>query len=66
MIYAAATGIPISDIKLVARALLLRFYVADVLADSYRIFRACQRRRVVVSEPNSDGGAICEGVFWRG
>ncbi|KAK8964164.1 Glycerol-3-phosphate 2-O-acyltransferase 4 [Platanthera guangdongensis] len=49
MIYVSVAGIPISDIELVARAVLPRFYAADVRADSYRIFRACRRRRVVVT-----------------
>ncbi|KAK8916575.1 Glycerol-3-phosphate 2-O-acyltransferase 4 [Platanthera zijinensis] len=54
MIYVAVAGIPISDIKLVARDILLRFYAVDVRADSYRIFRACWRRRVVVTENPTD------------
>ncbi|KAK8939709.1 Glycerol-3-phosphate 2-O-acyltransferase 4 [Platanthera guangdongensis] len=49
MIYTAVAGIPISDIKLVAHAVLLRFYVADIRVDSYRIFHACRRRQVVVT-----------------
>ncbi|PKU63038.1 glycerol-3-phosphate 2-O-acyltransferase 4 [Dendrobium catenatum] len=49
MIYIAVAGIPIRDIELVARAVLPRFYAADVRKDSYRAFRACGRRRVVVT-----------------
>ncbi|XP_020570849.1 glycerol-3-phosphate 2-O-acyltransferase 4-like [Phalaenopsis equestris] len=49
MIYIAVAGIPIRDIELAARAVLPRFYAADVRRDSYRAFRACGRRRVVVT-----------------
>lgn len=49
MIYVAVAGIPIRDIELVARSVLPRFYAADVRRDSYRAFRSCGRRRVVVT-----------------
>lgn len=49
MIYIAVAGIPIRDIEIVARSVLPRFYAADVRMDSYRAFRACGRRRVVVT-----------------
>ncbi|PKA58812.1 Glycerol-3-phosphate 2-O-acyltransferase 4 [Apostasia shenzhenica] len=49
MIFVATAGIRIRDIELAARAVLPRFYAADVRADSWRVFRACRRRRVVVT-----------------
>ncbi|KAG0460495.1 hypothetical protein HPP92_020792 [Vanilla planifolia] len=49
MIYVATVGIPMRDIELAARAVLPRFYAADVRADSYRAFKSCGRRRVVVT-----------------
>lgn len=49
MIYVAVRGMRMRDVELVARAVLPRFYAADVRADSWKPFRACGRRRVVVT-----------------
>ncbi|WOL13307.1 hypothetical protein Cni_G22077 [Canna indica] len=49
LIYVAVVGIRMRDVELVARAVLPRFYAANVRADSWRAFRACGRRRVVVT-----------------
>ncbi|XP_042396091.1 glycerol-3-phosphate 2-O-acyltransferase 4-like [Zingiber officinale] len=49
LIYVAVAGVRARDVELAARAVLPRFYAADVRRDSWRAFRACGRRRVVVT-----------------
>ncbi|MQL78760.1 hypothetical protein Taro_011203 [Colocasia esculenta] len=49
LIFVSLAGLRLSDIELAARTVLPRFYAADVRADSWRAFRACGRRRVVVT-----------------
>ncbi|KAJ0963558.1 hypothetical protein J5N97_028680 [Dioscorea zingiberensis] len=49
MIFVAVRGLRMRDVELVARAVLPRFYAADVRADAWKAFRACGRRRVVVT-----------------
>ncbi|XP_078442433.1 glycerol-3-phosphate 2-O-acyltransferase 4-like [Wolffia australiana] len=49
MIFVALSGLRIGDIEAAAAVVLPRFYATDVRADSWRVFRACTRRRVVVT-----------------
>ncbi|KAG6525969.1 hypothetical protein ZIOFF_015943 [Zingiber officinale] len=74
LIYIAVAGALTRDVELAARAVLPRFYAADVRADSWRAFRACGRRRVVVTaNPRVmvdrkgvlRGRTLCWGRSWR-
>lgn len=49
LIFVSVAGLRLRDIELAARAVLPRFYAADVRADTWRAFQACERRRVVVT-----------------
>ncbi|KAK1266937.1 Glycerol-3-phosphate 2-O-acyltransferase 4 [Acorus gramineus] len=49
MIYISMSGLRLRDIELASSAVLPRFYAADVRDDSWRAFRACGGRRVVVT-----------------
>ncbi|KAK1290841.1 Glycerol-3-phosphate 2-O-acyltransferase 4 [Acorus calamus] len=49
MIYISMAGLRLRDIELASRAVLPRFYAADVRDDSWRAFKACGGRRVVVT-----------------
>ncbi|CAA7403371.1 unnamed protein product [Spirodela intermedia] len=49
LIFVSVAGLKIHRIEAAAAAVLPRFYAANVRADSWRAFRACGRRRVVVT-----------------
>ncbi|KAG1359600.1 glycerol-3-phosphate 2-O-acyltransferase 4 [Cocos nucifera] len=49
LIYVAVAGLRMRDVEMAARAVLPRFYAADVRAESWAAFRACGRRRVLVT-----------------
>lgn len=51
MIYIAFAGLKIRDIQLAARAVLPRFYAADVRAESWAAFDACDRRVLITANP---------------
>ncbi|KAK9143786.1 hypothetical protein Syun_013186 [Stephania yunnanensis] len=49
LIYISFKGVKIRDIELVARAVLPRFYAADVRQESWKLFDNCGGRKVVVT-----------------
>ncbi|XP_052194369.1 probable glycerol-3-phosphate acyltransferase 8 [Diospyros lotus] len=51
LIYISYAGLKVRDIELVSRAVLPRFYAADVRADSYKVFEKCDRKVVVTANP---------------
>ncbi|WZZ28638.1 hypothetical protein YC2023_012039 [Brassica napus] len=51
LIYISFAGIKIRDIELVSRAVLPRFYAADVRKDSLEVFDKCKRKVVVTANP---------------
>ncbi|KAI4371555.1 hypothetical protein MLD38_019775 [Melastoma candidum] len=44
-------GLKVRDIELASRAVLTRFYAADVRSESYQVFDRCKRRVVVTANP---------------
>ena len=78
-VFAATAGARVRDIESAARAVLPRFYAADVHPGAWRVFSACARRRVVLTstprvmaEPflreclGADAVAGTELATWRG
>ncbi|CAN1293152.1 Glycerol-3-phosphate 2-O-acyltransferase 4 [Linum perenne] len=51
LIFISFAGLKIRDIELASRAVLPRFYAADVRADSYEVFERCKRKVVVTANP---------------
>ncbi|XP_057510204.1 probable glycerol-3-phosphate acyltransferase 8 [Actinidia eriantha] len=51
MIFVSYAGLKIRDIELASRAVLPRFYAADVRAESYDVFEKCGRKVVVTANP---------------
>ncbi|KFK24351.1 hypothetical protein AALP_AAs53772U000100, partial [Arabis alpina] len=51
MIFVATSGVRESEIKLVARAVLPKFYMDDLSKDTWRVFSSCQKRVVVTRMP---------------
>ncbi|KAJ4843641.1 putative glycerol-3-phosphate acyltransferase 8 [Turnera subulata] len=51
LIFISYSGLKIRDIELVSRAVLPRFYAADVRADSFEVFDRCKRKVVVTANP---------------
>ncbi|CAN0884231.1 Glycerol-3-phosphate 2-O-acyltransferase 4 [Linum grandiflorum] len=49
LIFISFAGLKIRDIELASRAVLPRFYAADVRADSFDVFDRCKKRKVVVT-----------------
>ncbi|XP_010456291.1 PREDICTED: probable glycerol-3-phosphate acyltransferase 8 isoform X3 [Camelina sativa] len=49
LIFISYAGLKILDIELVSRAVLPRFYAADVRKDSFEVFDKCKKRKVVVT-----------------
>ncbi|XP_062200482.1 glycerol-3-phosphate acyltransferase RAM2-like [Phragmites australis] len=49
LVFAATAGARVSDIESAARAVLPRFYAADVHPAAWRVFSACAQRRVVLT-----------------
>ncbi|XP_010426994.1 PREDICTED: probable glycerol-3-phosphate acyltransferase 8 isoform X2 [Camelina sativa] len=49
LIFISYAGLKIRDIELVSRAVLPRFYAADVRKDSFEVFDKCKKRKVVVT-----------------
>uniref|UniRef100_A0A0A9CG91 Glycerol-3-phosphate acyltransferase RAM2/GPAT1-8 HAD-like domain-containing protein n=1 Tax=Arundo donax TaxID=35708 RepID=A0A0A9CG91_ARUDO len=79
LVFAATAGARVADIESAARAVLPRFYAADVHPGAWRVFSACARRRVVLTatprvmaEPflreclGADAVAGTELATWRG
>ncbi|CAL4916630.1 unnamed protein product [Urochloa decumbens] len=79
LVFAATAGARVRDIESAARAVLPRFYAADVHTGAWRAFSACARRRVVLTstprvmaEPflreclGADDVAGTELATWRG
>lgn len=79
LVFAATAGARVSAIESAARAVLPRFYAADVHPGAWRVFSACARRRVVLTstprvmvEPflreclGADAVAGTELATWRG
>lgn len=79
LVFAATAGARVRDIESAARAVLPRFYAADVHPAAWRVFSACARRRVVLTaaprimaEPflrdclGADAVAGTELATWRG
>ncbi|KAG8091589.1 hypothetical protein GUJ93_ZPchr0012g19768 [Zizania palustris] len=79
LVFAATAGVKMSAIESAARAVLPRFYAADVHPGTWRVFSACSRRRVVLTatprvmaEPflrdclGADAVAGTELATWRG
>lgn len=51
LIFAAFAGMRVSDIESVARAVLPKFYSADLHPESWRVFSACGKRCVLTANP---------------
>lgn len=51
LIFISMSGLKIRDIELVSRAVLPRFYAADVRSESYEVFDRCKRKVVVTANP---------------
>jgi phosphoserine phosphatase len=51
LVFAATAGARVADIESAARAVLPRFYAADVHPEAWRVFAACGRRWVVTATP---------------
>lgn len=51
LIFISFSGLKVKDIELASRAVLPRFYAADVRSDSFDIFDKCERKVVVTANP---------------
>ncbi|XP_044504073.1 probable glycerol-3-phosphate acyltransferase 8 [Mangifera indica] len=51
LIFISFAGLKIRDIELVSRAVLPRFYAADVRQESYEVLDKCKRKVVVTANP---------------
>lgn len=51
LIFATFSGMKVSDIESVARAVLPKFYSMDLHPESWRVFSACGRRVVLTANP---------------
>ncbi|CAN4125655.1 unnamed protein product [Withania somnifera] len=51
LIYISFAGLKIRDIELASRAVLPRFYAADVRRESFEVFDKCKRKVVVTANP---------------
>ncbi|GAV81735.1 Acyltransferase domain-containing protein/HAD domain-containing protein [Cephalotus follicularis] len=51
LIFISFSGLKIRDIELASRAVLPRFYAADVRKESYEVFNRCKRKVVVTANP---------------
>lgn len=51
LIFISFSGLKIRDIELASRAVLPRFYAADVRKESYEVFDKCERKVVVTANP---------------
>ncbi|XP_071705663.1 probable glycerol-3-phosphate acyltransferase 8 [Rutidosis leptorrhynchoides] len=51
IIFITFTGIRINDIEFVSRAILPRFYAANVRQDSFEVFDSCERKVIVTANP---------------
>ncbi|KAH7515842.1 glycerol-3-phosphate acyltransferase RAM2 [Ziziphus jujuba] len=51
LIFATFSGMRVSDIKSVARAVLPKFYCADLHPESWRVFSSCGKRCVLTANP---------------
>ncbi|KAJ8900612.1 hypothetical protein K2173_025389 [Erythroxylum novogranatense] len=51
LIFISYAGLKVRDIELVSRAVLPRFYAADVRSDSFDVFDRCKRKVVVTANP---------------
>ncbi|KAM6584795.1 hypothetical protein CsatB_011797 [Cannabis sativa] len=51
LIFISFAGLKIRDIELVSRAVLPRFYAADVRSESFDVFDKCERKVVVTANP---------------
>ncbi|GJN23403.1 hypothetical protein PR202_gb11050 [Eleusine coracana subsp. coracana] len=51
LIFASMAGARVADVEAVARAVLPKFYCADLHPESWRVFSACGRRCVLTANP---------------
>ncbi|KAL6124189.1 hypothetical protein ACLB2K_076704 [Fragaria x ananassa] len=51
LIFISFAGLKVRDIELASRAVLPRFYAADVRAESFEVFDKCKRKVVVTANP---------------
>ncbi|KAD5317021.1 hypothetical protein R6Q59_032290 [Mikania micrantha] len=51
LIFISFSGLKVKDIELASRAVLPRFYAADVRSDSFEVFDSCERKVVVTANP---------------
>ena len=51
LIFATFAGMKVSDIESVARAVLPKFYSSDLHPETWRVFSACGKRRVLTANP---------------
>ncbi|XP_071698515.1 probable glycerol-3-phosphate acyltransferase 8 [Rutidosis leptorrhynchoides] len=51
LIFISFSGLKVKDIELASRAVLPRFYAADVRSDSFDVFDKCERKVVVTANP---------------
>ncbi|EPS71498.1 hypothetical protein M569_03253, partial [Genlisea aurea] len=51
LIYISFAGLKVRDIELASRAVLPRFYAADVRAESFEVFDKCERKVIITANP---------------
>ncbi|KAL4586079.1 hypothetical protein LXL04_010710 [Taraxacum kok-saghyz] len=51
LVFLAFSGIKVSNLEIASRAVLPRFYAADVRSDSLGVFNSCRRKVVVTANP---------------
>ncbi|KAK1441093.1 hypothetical protein QVD17_06931 [Tagetes erecta] len=51
LIFATMAGMKVSDIKVVARAVLTKFYSSDLHPETWQVFSACGKRCVLTANP---------------
>ncbi|KAM5548927.1 glycerol-3-phosphate acyltransferase RAM2-like [Rosa sericea] len=59
-IFATFAGVRVSEIELVARAVLPEFYSSDIHPESWRVLSACEKRCILTANPRIMVEAFCK------
>ncbi|PRQ23671.1 putative transferase [Rosa chinensis] len=59
-IFATFAGVRVSEIELVARAVLPKFYSSDIHPESWRVLSACEKRCILTANPRIMVEAFCK------